>query len=78
MEQLGAEPICNCVMGFEGARCEVDVDECAPIPCLNGGTCQDMVGGFLCTCVAGFQGEANGMFYSIFIHPLQKTQVYKY
>ena len=30
---------CDCDAGYTGDMCEVDIDECAPGPCLNGGTC---------------------------------------
>lgn len=30
---------CECVDGYSGHRCEVNIDECAPRPCQNGGTC---------------------------------------
>ena len=33
-----------------------DIDECAPIPCQNGGTCSDGVNGYICTCDAGYEG----------------------
>ena len=34
-----------------------DIDDCTPNPCLNGATCEDLVNGFNCQCVPGFQGE---------------------
>ena len=46
-----------CPAGFEGEACATDVDDCAPDPCLNGGTCSDGVDGFTCACPAGFEGE---------------------
>ena len=30
---------CQCVPGWEGTDCDMEVDECAPGPCLNGGSC---------------------------------------
>ncbi|MEZ4289881.1 MAG: calcium-binding EGF-like domain-containing protein [Myxococcota bacterium] len=42
--------------GFTGTNCEIDVDECAPAPCQNGGACFDLVNGYTCSCVAGFTG----------------------
>ena len=32
----------------------VDIDDCADEPCRNGGTCQDLVDGFNCTCEPGY------------------------
>ena len=33
-----------------------DINECAPAPCQNGGTCVDLVGSFRCDCPAEFEG----------------------
>ena len=35
----------------------LDIDECEPAPCQNGGTCVDAVNGFSCTCDEGFAGN---------------------
>jgi uncharacterized repeat protein (TIGR01451 family) len=34
----------------------VDVDNCSPNPCLNGGTCTDGINSFTCTCTPDFTG----------------------
>lgn len=34
-----------------------DTDECLNNPCLNGATCENLVGSFKCTCPPGFTGE---------------------
>ncbi|XP_010898913.4 protocadherin Fat 4 isoform X1 [Esox lucius] len=49
---------CSCRPGYAGALCETDINECLPSPCHNGGTCQNLVGGFSCTCPEGFTGMA--------------------
>jgi len=33
-----------------------DIDECASNPCLNGGTCTDVVNGYTCACSSGYTG----------------------
>jgi len=38
------------------APLSLDIDECAPNPCLNGASCQDEVNGFTCSCKDGFLG----------------------
>ena len=35
----------------------VEIDECSPNPCQNGGSCTDMVNGYSCTCAAGYTGN---------------------
>ncbi|XP_077390674.1 protein crumbs homolog 1 isoform X1 [Festucalex cinctus] len=47
---------CFCVPGFQGAHCQIDVNECVSEPCSNGGTCEDRVGRYSCLCATGFTG----------------------
>ena len=35
----------------------VDIDDCTPTSCANGGSCVDGVNGFTCTCVTGYSGD---------------------
>jgi hypothetical protein len=46
----------GCNAGYTGANCASDVNECASVPCQNGGTCVDGVSMFTCTCVTGWEG----------------------
>ena len=34
-----------------------DIDDCANVTCMNGGTCQDLVDDYKCLCVAGYTGS---------------------
>ncbi len=47
---------CMCDAGYGGSLCEIDIDDCAPAPCLNGGTCTDGVASYACSCPSGFGG----------------------
>ena len=35
----------------------LDIDDCAPSPCQNGGTCIDEVNGYKCDCASGYEGD---------------------
>ncbi len=48
---------CLCAEGYEGSRCEQNIDDCASSPCKNEGTCTDLLNGFNCTCSDRFYGE---------------------
>ncbi|XP_030376578.1 protein crumbs isoform X3 [Scaptodrosophila lebanonensis] len=48
---------CECPKGYAGARCEIDMDECASQPCQNNGSCIDRINGFTCDCTGtGYTG----------------------
>ena len=34
----------------------LDTDDCAGVTCQNGGTCNDGVNAYTCTCAAGYEG----------------------
>ena len=34
-----------------------DIDDCANMACMNGGTCQDLVDDYRCLCAAGYTGS---------------------
>ncbi|XP_059483774.1 fat-like cadherin-related tumor suppressor homolog isoform X2 [Neocloeon triangulifer] len=58
-EEGDSAPMCKC-KGFTGELCNVDVDECAHSPCLNGATCINEFGNFRCLCPPNATGHLCG------------------
>ena len=48
---------CNCAPGYEGLRCETNVDDCLGNKCANNASCVDLVEAYRCDCLPGFTGE---------------------
>ncbi|XP_078282273.1 LOW QUALITY PROTEIN: protein crumbs homolog 2a [Rhinoraja longicauda] len=46
---------CQCAAGWEGARCELGVDNCASTPCVRG-NCTNSPQGYRCDCEPGYTG----------------------
>ncbi len=42
---------------FAGRNCDVDFDDCASVPCLNHGLCQDKMADYECFCRHGYTGR---------------------
>jgi hypothetical protein len=52
---------CTCQAGYEGGNCELEVNECASIPCQNAGACKEpQPAEYFCQCAEGFAGENCG------------------
>nr|CAD7258850.1 unnamed protein product [Timema shepardi] len=49
---------CNCTdTGFEGAHCELNIDDCVSNPCTHGARCIDGIKDYYCECFAGYEGK---------------------
>ena len=46
----------------------IDINDCENSPCANGGTCEDLVNNFECTCAEGYTGPTcdEGLFMFFF------------
>lgn len=52
-----ADKISDVLAPPAGLRCELEINECLSNPCLNGGACEDLSGGYTCNCPIGFSGD---------------------
>ncbi len=41
---------------IKAGDCSQNINECASNPCLNGGTCVDIINGYTCTCPQYYNG----------------------
>ena len=48
---------CSCDLGYTGADCETNIDDCVNRNCSGNGVCVDGVNSFSCECVSGFTGD---------------------
>ncbi|XP_065104358.1 protein crumbs homolog 2b isoform X1 [Paramisgurnus dabryanus] len=48
--------LCQCLAGFTGENCSVNVNECESVPCQNKGACEDLINAYRCLCAPGFTG----------------------
>jgi len=46
---VGGAAVCACPPGYDGDRCQLDIDECAGDPC-GPGTCDDGIATYTCAC----------------------------
>lgn len=42
---------------FTGTTCRHDIDECESNPCQNGGTCENLINEYECTCGRLYYGD---------------------
>lgn len=47
---------CQCVSGFDGKICQINIDECVSNNCMNNAMCIDGQNGYVCSCKPGFTG----------------------
>ena len=47
----------QCIPGFTGSDCSVNIDDCARVNCSGNGVCIDGTNSFSCDCDPGFAGQ---------------------
>ncbi|XP_077325020.1 protein crumbs homolog 1-like isoform X1 [Lithobates pipiens] len=47
---------CACAEGWEGPRCEANIDDCKSKPCIHG-LCMDLEASYRCDCFLGYTGK---------------------
>lgn len=59
---------CNCTnTGFQGSKCQLEIDECLSNPCLNFGQCVNEINHHVCNCQNDFTGPVFFSFLFIFL-----------
>ncbi|XP_041369439.1 protein crumbs-like isoform X2 [Gigantopelta aegis] len=48
--------LCECVLGFKGFDCEINIDDCENSTCEHGATCLDGINTYTCACAPGYTG----------------------
>ncbi|CAF93511.1 unnamed protein product, partial [Tetraodon nigroviridis] len=49
--------MCVCPEGFEGDKCEINIDDCEDNDCENNSTCVDGINNYTCMCSPEYTGE---------------------
>jgi hypothetical protein len=50
---------CTCVAGWEGGRCQTQINDCGNVTCMNYGVCRPLFRDYKCECL-------NGSFYGVY------------
>lgn len=45
------------VLGFEGEKCQIDINDCASVSCPPGKVCVDLINKYECQCPPGYKGD---------------------
>ena len=48
---------CVCPANYNGTSCNNYIGMCIPNPCMNGGSCEDLINNYICQCTPDYTGE---------------------
>ena len=48
--------VCECLSGFTGIQCEINIDDCSSNICMNNASCIDGVHYYSCLCAENYTG----------------------
>ena len=48
---------CTCLAGYTGPDCDLNIDDCVGVSCLENSKCVDEIGSYRCECLQGYSGE---------------------
>ena len=74
MGPLGVDYTCQCVAGYTGSRCEINIDDCQSAVCPNNSMCVDGVNSYQCICNPDFMQNGSRCVAMPVTHAQKETQ----